>query len=197
MSPRARFVATATVVGVIAGAVGVTGGILARRALDDGPEPVDGEFVLDEPGIFQQPTDAVNPDTSGDALPDVVLTDVDGVPVTLDAYSGRPLIVNVWFSRCAPCRRELRDFAEVHAEVGDRIQFVGIDPFDTVATMQEFAAERGVVYDLLRDPEREFTNAMGIIGYPVTLFVDADGRILRQTGVIDADGLRSAIEELY
>ena len=194
MSPRARFVAIATVVGVI---VGVAGGTLARRALDDGPEPVDGEFVLDEPGIFQQPTDAVNPDVSGDVLPDVDLADVDGAAMGFDAYAGRPLIINVWFSRCAPCRRELRDFAEVHAEVGDQVQFVGVDPFDTVATMQEFATERGVTYDLLLDPEREFTNAIGIIGYPVTLFVDADGRILRQTGVIDADGLRTAIEELY
>jgi peroxiredoxin len=196
MSPRTRFLATAAVVAVAAAAVGVAGGVWVRNLLDDEPD-VDGEFVLDEPGIYQQPSDAVNPDASGATLPDVELTDAAGEVVLLSEYAGRPLIVNVWFSRCAPCRRELSDFATVHGEVGDSIAFVGVDPFDTVDAMLEFAGERGVAYDLLLDPEREFTNAIGIIGYPVTLFVDADGRILRQTGVIDADGLRAAIRELF
>ena len=196
MSPRQRFLVTAAVVGAVAGVVGLIGGVLVRNLVDDGPD-VDGEFVLDEPGVFQQPADEVNEDATGERLPDVELTNAAGEPVGLDSYRGRPLVVNVWFSRCAPCRRELRDFAEVHAELGDRVEFVGIDPFDTADVMVEFATERGVTYDLLRDTEREFTNAIGIVGYPVTLFVDADGRILRQTGVIDADGLRETIGELF
>jgi peroxiredoxin len=196
MAPRTRLIASAAVAGLLAAAVSIFGGVWLRNALDDEPE-FDGEFVLDEPGVFQQPSDAVNDDSSGDLLPDVELTDASGAVVRLSEYRGRPLVVNVWFSRCAPCARELRDFADVHADLGDDVQFVGIDPFDTVATMESFAAERGVTYDLLRDDERAFTNAIGIIGYPVTLFVDADGEILRQTGVIDADGIRAAIEELF
>lgn len=196
VSPRTRLLASAIAAGLFAAAVTVVGGMWLADALDDEP-PVDGEFVLDEPGVFQQPTDSINNDSSGDDVPDVELADAAGAPARLSEYEGRPLVVNIWFSRCAPCRRELKDFAEVHGEVGDRVTFVGIDPFDTPDVMTEFAAERGVTYDLLRDVEREFSNALGIIGYPVTLFVDADGRILRQTGVIDADGLRSAIEELF
>jgi peroxiredoxin len=196
MTLRARTVAIVAAVGVFSAAVGVTGGVVARRLVDDRPQ-VDGEFVLDQPGIFQQPADDVNPDVSGNTVPDVELLDVDGEAIRLDAYAGRPLVVNVWFTRCEPCRRELRDFAEVHSQLAGEVQFVGVDPFDTVDAMVEFATERGVTYDLLRDPEREFTNAIGIIGFPVTLFVDADGRILRQTGVIDADGLRRAIEDLF
>jgi len=77
------------------------------------------------------------------------------------------------------------------------VRFVGIDPFDTVEAMQRFAAERGVEYDLLLDPEREFTNELEIVAFPVTLFVDEAGRILRQTGEIDADELRATIDELF
>lgn len=168
---------------------------------DDGPA-VDGEFVLDEPGIFEEPSDAANPDVAGAAVPDVVLSDRDGEPVSLAEYRGAPLVVNFWFSRCAPCRRELRDFATVHGEVGDTVQFVGVDPFDTVSAMEQFASERGVTYDLLRDTGEHsddvlLTDQLGIVGYPVTLFVDADGRILRQTGEITADELRAAIDELF
>lgn len=167
-----------------------------------GGAPVDGEFELTEPGIYAEPVDEVNVDRSGDRLPDVVLADPEGAPVPLSAYRGAPMVVNFWFSNCAPCRRELRDFAEVHAEVGDRVTFVGVDPFDTAEAMVAFAEERGVTYDLLRDTGdlddgRVLTDELGIVAYPVTLFVDADGTILRQTGEIDADELRATIEELF
>ena len=194
---RQRFVPIAIV--AIAGAAAV---VTTLAVLDRDSQAVDGEFVLDEPGIFQQPLDDVNTDVSGERLPDVVLSDVSGNPVSLDSYRGAPLVVNFWFSRCAPCRRELRDFAAVHAEVGDSVQFVGVDLFDTVDAMVTFAEERGVRYDLLRDTaelsgDRLLTDELGIVAYPVTLFVDAEGRILRQSGELDADELRAAIEELF
>jgi peroxiredoxin len=186
----------------IVAVAGIAAVVTTLVVLDGDAPTVDGEFVLDEPGIFQQPLDDVNADASGERLPDVVLTDADGAPVTLADYEGAPLVVNFWFSRCAPCRRELRDFAAVHREVGDTVQFVGVDPFDTVDAMLEFARERGVAYDLLRDTgelsdDRLLTDELGLVGYPVTLFVDAEGRILRQTGEIDADELRAAIRELF
>lgn len=184
----------------IVAAAGTAAAVTTIALLDRDAPAVDGEFVLDEPGIYQQPLDDVNVDVSGERLPDVPLVDAAGTSVSLDAYRGAPLVVNFWFSRCAPCRRELRDFATVHGELGDRIQFVGVDPFDTVDAMVTFAEERGVTYDLLRDTGddgRLLTDELEIVGYPVTLFVDADGRILRQTGEIDADELRAAIEELF
>ncbi len=184
----------------IVAAAGTAAAVTTLILLDRDAPAVDGEFVLDEPGIYQQPLDDVNADVSGERLPDVPLVDAAGAPVSLDEYRGAPLVVNFWFSRCAPCRRELRDFAIVHGELGDRIQFVGVDPFDTVDAMLAFAEERGVTYDLLRDTGddgRLLTDELEIVGYPVTLFVDADGRILRQTGEIDADELRAAIEELF
>ena len=192
-----RFVSIAIV--AVAGTVAA---VTTIALLDRDAPTVDGEFVLVEPGVHQQPLDDVNEDVAGDELPPVVLSDVTGEPVSLDRYRGAPLVVNFWFSRCAPCRRELRDFATVHAEHGDTVQFVGVDPFDTVDAMVEFATERGVAYDLLRDTgehsdDRLLTDELGLVAYPVTLFVDADGRILRQTGEIDADALRAAVEELF
>lgn len=175
--------------------ISILGGVWLARLLDDGPS-VDGEFVLDQPGIFEQPFEDINADLAGEILPAVDLYDRDGAAVQLSAYAGRPLVVNFWFSSCVPCRRELADFAAVHADVGDRVQFVGVDPFDTVEAMEQFAEERGVTYDLLRD-DGSLSNALGIVGYPVTLFVGADGRVLRQTGEIDAESLRSLIEALF
>jgi peroxiredoxin len=196
MTERTRTYALAASIGVVV-AVGV---VLAGFWLGGAFEPsnrTDGSFVLDEPGVFQQPADEINEDSSGESLPDVALVDVDGAERRLSEFRGEPLVVNLWFSTCAPCKRELADFAEVHAELGDEVRFVGVDPFDTVEAMERFAAERGVMYDLWRDDEFALTNELEIVGYPVTLFVSPEGRILRQTGEIDADELRRLIEELF
>jgi peroxiredoxin len=186
----------AATAGVVTAIVTVMGGVWVAGLLDDSP-PIDGEVVLDEPGIYQQPLDAVNAQVTGDPVPDSPLMTVDDEVVRLTDYRGRPMVVNLWFSNCPPCQRELQDFATVHAELGDRVRFVGIDPFDTVEAMERFAEARGVEYELLRDPERTFTNAIGVVAFPITLFVDEDGRILRQTGEIDADELRAAIDDLF
>ncbi len=196
MAVTRRSVFGAATAGLLAAAVALFGGVWLAGLLDDGPA-VDGDVLLDEPGIYQQPTDEVNPDVEGEAVPGNGLEDAAGVAVDLADYRGEPLVVNLWFSRCAPCQRELVDFAEVHAEVGDRVRFVGVDPFDTVEAMERFAEARGVTYELLRDPERTFTNEIGVVAFPVTLFVDRDGRIVKQTGQIDADELRATIDELF
>ena len=195
MAIHPRQLIPAAVAGVLVAAIALFGGVWLARVLDDTP-PVDGEFVLEEPGVFQQPFDEVNDDSTGARLPDVGLADRDGRTVRLSEYAGQPLVVNFWFSNCPPCRRELSDFAEVHAELGGDVQFVGVDPFDTPDVMVEFAEQRGVAYDLLLD-DGSLSNELGIVGYPVTLFVDSSGRVLRQTGELDAETLRSLIEELF
>ena len=109
---------------------------------------------------------------------------------------GRPMVVNLWYSTCPPCARELADFAVVHAELGEQVRFVGVNPVDSPAVMTRFAGERGVDYELLRDPAGAFGEQLGVAAYPATIFVARDGTVVGSTGVIDDDGLRERIGEL-
>ncbi|MGH9133581.1 MAG: TlpA family protein disulfide reductase, partial [Ilumatobacteraceae bacterium] len=184
---------------------GLLGGWAVSRAVfgDDDASPGGGDggdlgsVVLDEPGEYQQPVDGDNREVAGDVLPDVVLTDAAGLETRSSSLVGQPLVVNLWYSTCIPCKRELGEFAEVHREVGDRVRFVGVDPFDSVDVMVRFASDRGVGYELLRDEANQFVDALGVINFPVTLFVDADGVIVDQAGELDGDELRSRIAELF
>jgi peroxiredoxin len=164
-------------------------------ALGDDDPDVDGEFVLDEPGIYSEPIDTTN--ASGALLPDLALSDAGGETVAFTSFRGRPRVINVWYSACVPCARELRDFAEVDAELGDRVQFVGVDPVDDAERMVAFAEERGVEYPLLLDSEGEFVTGVDITAFPTTLFVSPEGRIVHQTNAIAADDLRATITELF
>ncbi|MEL6894149.1 MAG: redoxin domain-containing protein, partial [Actinomycetota bacterium] len=100
------------------------------------------------------------------------------------------------FSTCAPCRKELPDFADVHAEVGDRVRFIGVNPMDSWAVQERFATERGVEYELLLDELQELQLGLELLNFPTTIFVTPDGMIVEQAGVLDADGLRMKVDEL-
>jgi peroxiredoxin len=179
----------------IAAVIGVVGGLVWAQASDD-DDQVDA--VLSDPqGVVTYPNDGLgNTDVEGDPMPIVMLADADGNEVSTAEFLGDPLVVNFWFSTCPPCAKELPDFAEVHAEVGDTVRFVGVNTIDSVEVMERFAGERGVGYELYRDDYAEFTDGIGASAFPVTIFVTSGGVIVAQTGALDADELREHVDEL-
>ena len=126
-----------------------------------------------------------------------MLTDPAGLEIRTSSLVGQPLVVNLWYSTCIPCKRELGEFATVHREVGDEVRFVGINPLDSVDVMERFAGDRGVGYELLRD-ERERSSTPSASSTSRSRCSSApDGEIVAQTGEIDGDELRARIEELF
>ncbi|MBA2385689.1 MAG: hypothetical protein H0V69_01220, partial [Acidimicrobiia bacterium] len=81
-------------------------------------------------------------------------------------------------------------------EYDGEVRFVGVNPIDDVDTMVDFADEVGVHYELFRDPDGRFTEAVRAVGFPITLFVDADGTVVAQTGEVDAEDIRRQVEQL-
>jgi peroxiredoxin len=186
---RAQLIALAA-----AAVIAAVGAVVWSRTIGD-DAVADDVVRLDTPGVYVEPGAGTVPPLTTDRLPALALEAADGTSVDLAAGDGRPLVVNLWYSTCPPCARELADFADVHDEIGDEVRFVGVNPYDTAATMERFAADRGVTYELLRDPGFELSDALGIAAFPVTLFVDGDGRIVDRSGAIDDAELRERIAE--
>ena len=139
------------------------------------------------------PTIGTNAAVTGRALPKVDIQTLAGDAFATADLIGRPLIVNFWYSTCAPCKRELPAFAAMHAQFGDRVRFVGVDTLPPSPNEEAFARDRGVQYELLYDPDGELTTAVGIATSPQTLFIDAQGTIVEQTGELTADRLEELI----
>jgi peroxiredoxin len=174
----------------LAAAVAVAGAIVWSRVVADDGDDV----VLITPGEYADPA-STNAENAGDVFPSFELTGADGAAVSL-APGDRPLVVNLWYSTCPPCSRELTAFGTVAADLSDEVRFVGVNPLDDAETMVSYAADRGVDYELLMDPDEFVGTEFGVLQYPVTFFVATDGEIIAQTGVLSEDELREQIAEL-
>jgi len=189
--PRPRlFVASLVVAALVIGVF-----VWLTSSGDTGNDEIDA-VLSDAQDVQAFPTDGLaNDDVQGDPLPDAVFLDRDGNEVTAESLIGEPLVVNLWFSSCAPCAKELPAFAAVDADVDD-VRFIGVNTIDSVEDMERFAGERGVEYELLRDNYAELADGIGAVAFPVTLFVDSDGMIVEQTGPLDEGELRSKVAAL-
>jgi thiol-disulfide isomerase/thioredoxin len=146
------------------------------------------------------PTDggiAVNSDVTGDTLPSATVVTLDGTAVDTASLTGKPLVINIWFSTCVPCRKELPAFAAVSGDLKGVVDFVGINQFPASDTEEDFARDLGVTYPLFYDGDGRFITQLGVTRYPVTLFVLPDGTIARQTGELDEAELRATIDEVF
>ena len=145
-------------------------------------------------GPLQPPTIGTNAVVKGEQLPDVNVQTLDGTDVAVRSLVGQPLVINVWGSTCGPCKQELPDFAAAHLTYGDRVRFVGIDYLPPSDREESFARDKGVQYELFYDTNGAFINDVGIAAFPVTLFVDATGTIVRQTGQLDEAQISEYLE---
>ena len=114
----------------------------------------------------------------GPQLPDVSLPCLGGgPPVALrSAPPGRPTLVNVWASWCAPCADEVPELVAFHQRAAGRVGLVGVLNTDEVSRGLAFSADFGMRYPSVVDDDGEVLRAFPP-GPPVTVFLDAQGAV--------------------
>ncbi len=137
-------------------------------------------------------------DTVANPAPEVELVDFAGETLRLSDFVGTPVILNFWASWCPPCIAEMPDFEAVNQEVGDRVVFIGVNFQDDPDQAAILAAETGVTYRLVRDPQGLIFQEFDGLGMPTTVFIDASGSIREVvTGQMSQDQLRAKIAEHF
>ena len=179
-----KLAAAAVAAIVIAGAA-----VLTRTPTPSGDAADTGSLSIDVAGF---PRGAL----AGEPAPDMSVALFDGSRFVLSEYrstDGRPLVLNLWASWCAPCRIEIPEFSRV-AEQNPQVAFLGVAVEDAPGPAETFAAEVGASYPLGIDDNGSVTDNYPFMGLPVTYLIGADGRITRQVnGQITAGTLEAFI----
>ena len=134
----------------------------------------------------------------GDRAPDFSLADLDGEPVHLADYAGRPVIVNFWASWCVPCVEEFPLLAaalDEHADVG--LVVIGIVYRDRSEAARAFADQMAADWPLAMDPGEAVARAYGVYGPPESWLIAPDGTVFsRQIGPYSAEELEAQLDQL-
>lgn len=133
------------------------------------------------------------PGPGGGSLPDLTLPCLGGGPeVDLASLRG-PLIINLWFSGCGPCRDEMPALQAFYAQHGDEVAVLGIDVENYPEAAISFAGMVGATYPQLADPGGEIFDQPELrvgLGFPQFILVDASGEVVHQA----AGGVESKAE---
>ena len=107
-----------------------------------------------------------------------------------------PAVVNLWASWCGPCRKEMPMLAEAARRNPD-VRFVGINTQDRPEAAADFLAQTGVTYPQLVDVDGVVLADTRVPGLPVTLALDADGRVVdRVIGEVSGEELATLLDSL-
>jgi cytochrome c biogenesis protein CcmG/thiol:disulfide interchange protein DsbE len=116
----------------------------------------------------------------GFPAPDFTLNTVGGGPVSLSAYRGQVVIVNLWASWCGPCRAEMPAIQQVYAAYrasGLAVLAVNSTVQDTALDAQNFAQNLGLTFPILLDLDGAVGRSYLVRALPSTFFIDRKGVI--------------------
>lgn len=140
----------------------------------------------------------------GERRPAPVLAGIDlhGKPLSADDLGDEVLVVNVWGSWCAPCRREAPVLAKAARTYRERgVRFLGLLSRDKPAAALAFNRAFHVPYPSLQDPggrlQLRFADSLPGQAVPNTWVIDRKGRVAaRIMAEVSASTLRSVLDEV-
>lgn len=116
------------------------------------------------------------------AAVEVTGTSLTGEPVDSADYLGKVLVVNTWWSGCAPCRTEMPMLSRAASELRGQASFLGINIRDASAEQgRAFMAGVGASYPSIWDPKGQavlaFSGHASLRAIPTTIVLDDQGRV--------------------
>ena len=132
---------------------------------------------------------------------DLSFETLDGKSMSLADLRPTPVVVNLWYAACPPCRKEAPDLKSVAEEFGDKAQFIGVNVRDQEAAANAFIQNYQVPYPNMLDSNGEMVSLLsGVLppqATPSTVVLDAKGRAAaRVVGEVDASTLKGLIEDV-
>lgn len=133
---------------------------------------------------------------SGSPAPNIAFTGADGRDVSLRDFSGRPLLVNIWATWCAPCKEEMPTIDALAKIKAGTISVIAVsqDLEGRVPVMDFFAATGVENLEPYTDPDNALLGAYGgNIVLPTTiLYGSASKEVWRVEGSLEWDGEEAA-----
>jgi len=110
--------------------------------------------------------------------PEVAVTARDGRTVRLAELRGRPVLINLWATWCAPCVREMPSLERLAAERGQSLTVMAIsEDRRGEQAVAPFVDRHGLAeLPIFLDSKSDVAHAFGVDALPTTILIDSRGR---------------------
>lgn len=109
----------------------------------------------------------------GKPLPAFALPDLAGRPVSSGSLLGHPVVINMWFTTCAPCVAEMPALNKIRAEQGGSdVVFLALT-YEESSRVRAFLKHHAFSYRHIPNAGaycRQFTHS-----FPISIFIDRTG----------------------
>lgn len=114
----------------------------------------------------------------GAESPDLTVTDSKGNALELRSLRGKPVLINLWATWCAPCIAELPTLDQLAVDYAVRMEVLAISQdISQTERVAPFLADRGLMHlEPWLDPQADLSFALGGAPLPTTVLYDADGK---------------------
>jgi len=117
----------------------------------------------------------------GGYLRDLKLQGFDGKTKKFSDFKGKPLIINVWASWCGPCRAEMGSLERLARRYGGKqFNVIGISTDDDGYAAGALIKRSKITFENFLDSNVLLENMLGANTIPLTILVDAHGRVLEK-----------------
>jgi thiol-disulfide isomerase/thioredoxin len=128
--------------------------------------------------LAQDPPPAFSMHPGPRPLPEIRFENGDGRAMSLAAFQGSVVLLNIWATWCAPCRREMPTLDRLQATLGGsdfQVLALSIDR-QGLPAVREFYAKLGLqTLPIYVDESGAAQRALSVLGLPTTLLVDRGG----------------------
>ncbi|MCO4294486.1 TlpA family protein disulfide reductase [Solitalea sp. MAHUQ-68] len=112
----------------------------------------------------------------GEPVPNIKFTTIDGKSLSFEQLKGKVIVVNFWFTTCAPCLKEIPELNELYEKYkqNDNVVFLAIST-DKKETVEDFLAKRSFNYQHVAGMEQQLED-LEIGTFPTNLIISPEGK---------------------
>jgi thiol-disulfide isomerase/thioredoxin/predicted small secreted protein len=141
------------------------------------------------PAAAPRASGSIDTGHKGEAAPTLGFVDPAGKPVTLAAFRGKPVLLNLWATWCGPCVKELPTLDALALREAGKLTVVTLSQdMDPAKVAPFFAARNFKALKAYTDPKMAWVPAVAN-NLPTSILYDAQGKeVWRTVGDLDWTG---------
>jgi peroxiredoxin len=156
---------------------------------------------LENSGVeFPKRNEMIKESLLGCKAPDFIAKTITGEPISLAELSGKVIVINFWFTSCAPCIAEMPALNKLVVEFKEsEVVFIAFAR-DNANELSSFLKKRQFDFNIVASSEATAKSYyVDIFGWPTSMAVDKDGivRKIVSGATVDERAETYIYDELY